>query len=105
MPTASKNLRQSFELLRLQNRVLRKTDTFPWQAQSPKLHVVSKLRTVRDFITKLYGQQAEIMSMNIFCTLGNAKLKTANVRSLLNSVHTSSVQLIHINKFAPNELC
>jgi hypothetical protein len=105
MPTAPKNLRQFFELQLLQNRVLRKTDTFPWQAQPPKLHAVSKLRTVRDFITKLCRQQAEIMSMNIFCTLDNAKLKTENVRGLLNTVHTTSVQLIHINKFTPKELC
>lgn len=91
MPTAPKNLRQSFELLPLQNWFLRKTDTFPWQAQSPKLYVVSKFRTVRDFITKLYRQQAEIMSMNSFCTVDNAKLKTENVRGLLNTVHTSSV--------------
>jgi len=104
MPTAPKNLRQSFEL-RLQNRVLRKTDTFPWQTHSPKLHVVSKLRTARDFITKLCRQQAEIMSMNIFRILENAKLKTEKVRGLLNTGHTSSVQLKRINKFTPNELC
>jgi len=43
------------------------------------------------------------MSMNIFRTLDNAKLKAENVRGLLNTVHISSGQLIHINKFTPNE--
>ena len=43
--------------------------------------------------------------MNIFRALDNAKLKTENVRGLLNTVHTSSVQLIHINNFIPNKLC
>jgi hypothetical protein len=96
MPTAPKNLRQYFKLQRLQNRVLRKTNTFTWPTHSPKLRVVSKLCTARYFITKLCRQQAEIMSMNIFCTLENAKLKTEKVRGLLNSVHTSSVQLKHM---------
>jgi len=55
-----------------------------------------KLRTFRNFITKLYRQQAEIMSMNIFCTLDNAKLKIENIRGFLNTVHTCPVQLIQV---------
>jgi hypothetical protein len=106
MPTAPKNLRQSFELQRLQNRVFARLIHFHGRPSLPNCMLFQNyVRTFRDVITKLCRQPAEIMSMNIFRTLDNAKLKTENVRGFLNTVQISSVQLIHVNKFTPNELC
>jgi hypothetical protein len=66
----------------LQNSVLHNTGNFPRRTPVCDLHMAFKLPYIYDCITKLCGQQAEVMKMQMFATLDNANSDTGNIRGL-----------------------
>jgi hypothetical protein len=50
-----------FNLQRLQNKVLRTIESFPSCTPLQDLHTAFNFPYVYDYITKLYGQQAEVI--------------------------------------------
>jgi hypothetical protein len=49
------------KLQRLQNRVLRSIDKFPWRTPVRELHKAFSILYVYDYVTKLSRQQAEVI--------------------------------------------